>query len=148
MRTFTEEALTFWFFEFCDFCNENSYWSFYGVVDWTAVATNAVLDSENAEATSGAGSDEVENVIIDTDDADQAASGAGSDDVENVIIDTDGAEKSAGHGAESDGNTSIGSGYDSDDDSGQNKARRSTAGEEPETSPLSVSDDSDGAESV
>jgi hypothetical protein len=21
-----EEALTFWYFEFCDFCNENSYW--------------------------------------------------------------------------------------------------------------------------
>jgi hypothetical protein len=44
------------------------------------VATNTVLDSENAQAASGAGSDEVENIIIDTDDADQAASGAGSDE--------------------------------------------------------------------
>jgi hypothetical protein len=61
---------------------------------------------------------------------------------------TDGAEKAAGHGAESDGNTSMGSDFDSDDGSGPIKARRSKAGNEPETSPLSVSDDSDGAESV
>jgi hypothetical protein len=70
---------------------------------------------------------------------------------------TDGAEKAAGHGAESDASTSMGSDFDSDDGSGNfdsddgsgpNKARRSTAGNEPETSPLSVSDDSDGAESV
>jgi hypothetical protein len=119
------------------------------VVDWTAVATNAVLDSENAQAASGAGSDEVENVIIDTDDTDQAASGAGSDEVENVIIDTDGAEKAAaaGHGAESDASTGSTSDFDSDG-SGPNKARRSTARNEPGTSPLSLSDDSDGAEFV
>jgi hypothetical protein len=110
------------------------------VVDWTAVATNAVLDSENAQAASGAGSDEVKNVIIDTGDADQAASGAGSDEAEAVISDTDGAEKAAaaGHGAESDVSTGITSDFDSDG-SGPNKARRSAArNESGSTSPLST----------